>query len=208
MKKIFYLLFITLISSCTIEQHIHINADGSGHVNYTLLSAGSESLNDIINNDSSGIEEGSVEEVKDTMVDVMNDLGNKLAVITGISNVKVETDSKTGKYNLGFDYANISVLNKAHSEYSQDAPKMVAVFKLEKKKFCFDPVVSEKAKEQETDDGLGDLFKYNLTFSFEKKVKRVNNKLFEISEDKHSITYKGNLEDITNGKTAVVVKLK
>jgi len=202
------LLFLIIISSCTIEQHIHINKDGSGHVNYSLLITGGNSWDDLLNSDSSAIEEDSPEIANDTMVNVMKEFGDKLSAITGVSNVKVETNSKEGKYGVGFDFANIAVLNKAYSENAGDAPKLVAVLKLEKKKFTFEPVITEKAKENADSDGLSELFKYNLTFSFEKKVKKVSNKNFVISDDKHSVTYKGSLEDITNGKTAVVVKLK
>ncbi|MFZ5553311.1 MAG: hypothetical protein ACOZCO_09365 [Bacteroidota bacterium] len=206
MKNFIYLLLFTFISSCTIEQHIHINADGSGRLEYSISGMSTDAMNGLLT-DSLGVSDENVTGTEDTLKEEMNKFAETLRSVTGISEVKVDADGKTGKYGVSFNFTSLDVLNKIPKETEPNAPDFFSGFKLEKKKFSYTPVKPVE-KTEEVENSMADMFKYKLVFSFEKKIKKCSNKNFTVSPDKHSITFEGNINDLNSDKTKVEVKLK
>lgn len=213
-------LFVIIIglSSCTIKQHYSFNDDFSGTHELTVdmsLMANMMGDTDTLDDALAGATN------QDSVVDEMNG-------ISGISNAFINMENLA--IGIGFDFNNVESLNSAMNEYSfMDVLTNVVtetkseknddivqdMFELKGKKMKFslgelDLSDSDEMKGMEEMKGMTAMLKYELSMSFARPIKKVDNKACEISSDGKTVTYKTNLEEISNGtvNTDIVVKFR
>ena len=181
--KLFYTFFALLaIVACTVQTNIHFNEDFSGNIEYVIdMSEAAAMLEDSTKTES-------LFEEKD-MQEAIEDLKN----MEGVTNVQTNEDLNNAVYKLSMDFNSIETLNKILSEgdpvadlYGDSDKKdenQNLHFEQKRNKLYIQMMdLSELQKEfqesaeEESYFGMGDLFTYQLNFTFEKDVKKIKTK--------------------------------
>lgn len=181
------LSFIILLStSCSFQQKFHFNNDWSGSSELKIDMSQMIALSGGVG----GAEEDSLDLFSDFKSEnSLEDLGK----IPGITNVRMDENSKKGIFILTYNFENIDALNKsmASSDVLSGASseKDHNYFSVKKNKLIYQMKTMD---EEEEVDGMKEvkemkeMFKYDLIFSFEKSIKKIKSKNIEttLSNDK------------------------
>ena len=170
---------VLFASSCTLEQDIHFNKDWSGNAKYTLdLSA----MTQLMGNDSVETE-NPLNSIKESFMTMKEGIEKSI----GISNVSLQNDEDQGIYSILFDFTTVEALNNClkgngNSNNMFKNKKHVFFQQKGKNKLLFEaPSMNSVKKESEFKaEDLGNmayLIKYNIKFSFDRKIKKINSKL-------------------------------
>jgi methionine synthase II (cobalamin-independent) len=181
--KLFYTFFALLaIVACTVQTNIHFNEDFSGNIEYVIdMSEAAAMLDDTAKTESIFEEEDMQEAVED------------LKNMEGVTNVQTNEDLNNAVYKLSMDFNSIETLNKILSEgdpvsgfygdLDNTEENQNLHFEQKKNKLYIHMMdLSELQKEfQESSEeesymGAGELFTYQLNFTFEKEVKKIKTK--------------------------------
>jgi hypothetical protein len=171
-------------------------------------------------------EEAPMEDPMGGLGDQMSNVTALLKGIQGISNVVEIKDTNTLNYGYSFDFADMAALNRALKVINKDKyeSKVDEVFRFNGKSFerlATGDIGDEMKKammEGDDEEGNMDMMKmfladmsYKQIYHFpDRKVKSSNNKLGEVSEDKHTVTYtlKPFDEEQQKQKATIAAKIK
>ncbi len=223
MKKITLIIasmILFFVSSCTITQEYKFNDDFSGttETNIDLSSM----INLIKSSDTTGNSDNSFDTLTNTFAGIEEELDN-----LGAKNINLEWNENHTIITLSYDFDNIDMLNKITNKIDiinllslneepgkeEKKSKEIQKFTIKgKKKFIYNQPILENDTlfSGENSDAMNKYYKYKLIFSFDNEIKNINNKEAELSKDKKSISFEGNLFDLTNeeNKTNFKIKLK
>lgn len=203
---------IIIATSCTVEHTIDYNKDMSG-TNSIIIDYGEimEQMGDMMG-DSSGLGDEL------DMTDGLGDLEDSFRDIDGVSNIGMINESEDKRMGFTFDFKDTKALNSAMSNYvegesSGKKKKGPKSYKAKKKALIINFADQDLGSMTE---GLGDpsmaamlgMFDYDLTINLPVPVKSVNNRLYNLSEDRKSLNAVVNLEDMTNGSEDLSAKIK
>ncbi|OQY02303.1 MAG: hypothetical protein B6I20_07105 [Bacteroidetes bacterium 4572_117] len=213
MKKLSYiLLFIVFIfTSCTITQEFHFNKDFSGSAKITIDMG---TLIDMMAGmDSTGTQSANL---KDSLDFAFKESSEKLKGL-GVTNVNygwLDNDKTTY---LSYNFPDIETLNKAMNASddgntsfmkSEDNDEHV-YFKRKRKTLIYESVKSKKdsvnSKEMAS---MKDYYKYKLIFTFDRKIKKVDNKNIILSEKNKKATLNASLIDVIKHDYNSIIKFK
>lgn len=178
MKKYFSLLIVSLFFSCSIEQHIHVKADGSGYVRMkfdfsAFMAFKNLDLPDqlkMVDTNALSSDEIIVLPEEEVVVDEENDLKNddfsldnyfeqiknNFELTPGIKNVVLNYDSVANICYIKYEFVNISALSKVNSlsgDLTETAPLKSAIMSKEKKSFSY--AVPNKDNSNSSDINFG-----------------------------------------------------
>jgi hypothetical protein len=218
MKKKFITL-LTLIAlflgSCNITQEYHFNKDLSG--TYTFEIKMGDLINMIKLTDTTGNAMSSL----DTLDKSFEEISNKYKK-NGARNVKTGwKDDKTAIY-VNFDFDNIEDLNSIMEKTGEDAGLMLfggndktsaKISHKGNRKLSFDfPEPNTDTTSLKDIESMKDYITFETVFSFDRRIKSIDNKNAEISEDQKSFKFSGKIDDILDKNftldTNVKLKIK
>lgn len=214
MKKNLYLFLIVILFlvSCSITQEYHFNNDFSGTANTSIDISVMKNL--LSSMDSTGEGDNSFDTLDQSLVEVAEKLKR-----VGAENIKYGwKNDKTVLY-LTYDFKNVDVLNKTLSETGSGmdllgkgasengTPKFS---KKGKRTLIYDapPVKKDTLWDNSEMESMREYFQYSLQFSFNKKIKRVNNKNAEFNGDMKGFSFSGNMFDILSPDYSTDFKTK
>jgi hypothetical protein len=193
-----------LLASCSIQQQVHFNKDFSGTTTISVQMGNMMNMAKSLSKDST--EGRSFDFEKDV---------KELESLTGISNVKFKKDNE-GNVMVSYDFADIETLNKTFGRTSINAPENdpdFKAFEVRGKKLTYHAPKSygmDVAEKEGNMDMLKNMLDYKLIFSFDRKIRKVDNKSATISEDKKSLTIEGNMDEMMSKSVdlGMTVKLR
>ncbi len=218
MKSIIFFIFATMlfVASCTITQDYHFNSDMSG--TSTTQVDMSQLIEFMAGMDSTGEGDNSMDTLDQTFA-------NAAATYQqlGAKNVKYGWNDDSTVLFVSYDFDNIDVANKI-LESGTDADMLggTTTGKEGGKKAQFkakgSKQLSYKAPEFANDTlmnneemaSMKDYYQYKLSFSFEREIKKLDNKNAVMTPDSKSFEFAGSMFDILSPdfKTDFKVKLK
>lgn len=191
-KLIFFVALLFVIVSCTVTQEYHFNNDFSGtaksSIDMSTLIAFANAA------DSTGEEETSFDSLEYHLQDMHADLEK----IPGISNVKHSWDENTGIMFISYDFDDIETLNvsmgRNFSELTFETKQTAEDFQYFSQKgrklyFSLPEIQNDTLFEDSDMESMQELFKYQIKFSFDKEVKKIQSNIFELHEDRHSAAF-------------------
>ncbi len=193
-------LFIALfIGSCSITQEYHFNKNLSGTYSFEMK------MGDLINMIKSMDTTGNAMSSLDTLDQSFEEIALKYKD-SGAKNVKVGwKDDKTTLY-INFDFDNIEDLNsvlensdsKSGMNLFYDNQKTPAkITNKGKRKLSFDfPEFNNDTTSMKDIESMKDYISIETIFSFDRKIKSINNKNAVISNDKMSYKFSGKLDNM------------
>lgn len=209
--KALLLFLVVLLTSCTITQEFHFNKDFSGS---TKLSIDMGSLIEMMASmDSSGLQSNAIKDSLDMVFD--KNLG-KLDSI-GVKNVKYGWEEGNKILYLSYDFKDIEMLNKsltasesANGAFGNpDSTKSHVFFTLKGKTLIYKGLKSTKEANNSQDmESMKDYYKYNLFFTFERKVKSIDNPNVVLSPDGKRVELKGSMFEIIKPEYNSDIKFK
>ncbi len=202
MKHYFLILsavFALFISSCNITQEYHFNKDLSG--TYKMEMKMGDLINMIQSMDTSGKAMSSL----DTLDQSFNEIALKYKD-GGAKNVKVGwKDDKTTLY-IDFDFDNIENLNSVMKNtgkesgmnfFNNNSDKPGNFTAKGKRNISFDfPEFSNDTASMKDLESMKDYISIETIFSFDRRIKSINNKNAVISDDKKSFKFSGKLNNL------------
>ena len=210
MKNLFALLIFlsgVFLSSCTVTQEFYFNKDFSGTYKSTIDM--SQFIGAIKSLDTSTT---GTSDFKDSL-NLLLDEANKKLLGTGVSNLKVGWTNNDVMF-LSYDFADIDVLNKAlnksvMAKNENGDRKDFVYFEQKGKKLIYNGQSPDDLSDEGKDLGkMKDYYKYKLSFTFERTIKKTDNDKYKISEDRHKATLTAPLFDITKSGFNSKVKFK
>ena len=206
MKKLLstFLMFVLLVSGCTITQEFNFNNDFSGEmkneIDFSILTA-------LMGMDSTGTNS------LDTLEIVYRETLNKLMNVRGISNQELNWTNDSSKLILSYNFKDIEALNRAlaASEILGEGKEKNGSFKLKRKKLTYTTPVFDldSLKNNENMKTSGDFFNFNLHFTFKDEIKKLSgNKDIDISEDRKNIEASYNLNQLINKEIIREIEFK
>lgn len=194
-----FLLTICL-SSCTITQEYHFNKDFSGT---TKLSIDLGTLIEMMAGlDSTGTQN---QNMKDSLDFVFKESAQKLDSL-GMKNIQYGWEEGTNVLYMSYDFANIDELNKAlNASNSQneafnktisDEPHVYFTQKGRKTLIYTGPKSKNDISGNKDMESMKDYYKYAVTFSFDRKIKKIDNPNVVLSDDNKKAELKGSMFEI------------
>jgi len=188
--KLLIVLLAASLSACTLTEHIHFNDDFSGNVRYTIDYSWYTSLIDMAD---------STEEMNVGIDSVIQEsmMAGNFDTFEGISNFGYANDSASKLLIITYDFANLQALN-TFSGNSQNIENTLTgastrEFSVKGNKLLLkSPLINSDSIDEELAE-FGEYYKYSLILSFDRTIKKVNNKNAVISDDKRKITLEGEL---------------
>lgn len=185
--------------SCSVQETFHFNKDFSGHYTFEFNYSQLASL------DTSS-------DMKSEMGESFYELENELKKINGISNILILTDNEEGTVMVSYDFENLEALNKAN--YNEENDSYDKLFTLDGKKLLFitdfsDEIQEYKESDMDEDeilDNIESLLDYTITFSFDRKIKVLEQENIEQADD-HTLVFKLTSES-GKGPSSFLVKSK
>ncbi|MFN8257474.1 MAG: hypothetical protein U0W24_17395 [Bacteroidales bacterium] len=209
--KTLLLFFVLFFTSCTITQEFHFNKDFSGS---TKLSIDMGSLIEMMASmDSSGLQSNAIKDSLDMVFD--KNLG-KLDSI-GVKNVKYGWEEGNKILYLSYDFKDIEMLSKsltasesANGAFGNaDSTKSHVFFTLKGKTLSYKGLKSTNEASNNPDmESMKDYYKYNLIFTFERKVKSIDNPNVVLSPDGKRVELKGSMFEIIRPEYNSDIKFK
>lgn len=182
MKLFYSVLVLLVLIACTVQTNIHFNEDFSGSLEYVIdMSAAASMMDDSIKNESIFEEE----DIQETIGEFQN--------IDGISNVTTTENVDSAIYKISMDFNSIETLNTVLStndpvnDFLPDAskgennPNLHFEHKKNKLYIHMMDLATLQREFRETADSddyidMGELFTYQLNFTFEQDLKKVKTK--------------------------------
>lgn len=200
-----------LAVSCTVEHTIDYNEDMSG-TNTIIVDYGDvlEQMGSLMGDSMNLGDDLSLKES-------LGGLEEDFADIAGIDNLNMISEENNRRLGFSFDFKDTKALNKAMAGYLADddseqkkAPKN---YKAKRKALI---LKFEKNDMGSFTEGLGDpsmasmldMFDYHLTINLPKPVKKINNPLYTLSEDRKSLSATISFEDMSSGNEDLSAKIK
>jgi len=206
MKRILFCLTIAvslLITSCSLNQHIHFNKDWSGSLSYDIDMS---SMKDMMGADTTGGGLGSMLGDSGEFTESMD----ALKASPGLSNIIVKEDTANGTFHIGFDFTDLAVLNEVMSgsglgSLSTDTEKSKEhiYFALKKNKLTYKmpPMDNSSTEEMGQMEGIMNMVTFELKISFDKQVKKIKSKTTaSISKNKKEVIWKPSLDKLSKGE--------
>ena len=214
MKKIIFIgLLVTLLfTSCTITQELHFNKDFSGTAKLSVDMSMFIGM-------MKGIDTSSTENsVADSLKYAFGESKIKLDSV-GATNIKYDWDDSTNIMFLSFDFSDIEMLNtslNATNETNKELTKSLSTkhhvfFTREGKTLIYDGAKTESADKSNKElTAMKDYYKYNLVFTFDRKIKSVENPNVIHEKKSKKVELKGSMFDIMNENynSKIIFKLK
>lgn len=209
MKNIYlssFLLIIVLFTSCTITQEFHFNKDFSGNYKSTIDMTQFVDMINSLDSTSQG-----TDDFKDSLDLILSQTVKKLDS-AGVSNLKYGWNDNKFLY-ISYDFANIDVLNKAlnKSGMNENTPgnENFIFFIRNGKTLIYQGVSPDETTKGGADLGaMKDYYKYKAIFTFERKIKKTDNPIYKISNDKHTAEMEAPLFDITKKDFNLKIRFK
>ncbi len=210
MKKlypVFWGMLFLLLSNCHITQEYHFNKDLSGSYRFEIQME--ELINMIKMTDTTGKTEESLERLDTSLAEVARKYEEM-----GLKNVEIgQKDNNTSIY-VRFDFANIESLNSIFEQMNQGKNLLSdyqgpAIHHKGTRNISFD-----YPKEIQSQDSSGKLdamkgfITFENKFSFDRKIKKLDNPNAILSDDKKSFIIKGKVEDVLDKKIMLDTKIK
>lgn len=207
---LFVLIIIVAIGGCTIKQVYHFNEDFSGisttSIDMSLYKSFSDG-HDTSNNES---------QVADTVMKYTGEIKSNMENLPGIKGVKAGYDSETGLISISYNFESVEALNNAirslAAEKSTSLSKGTETF-IRKGNKLFYKIHNKESNEMtnsEEMESMKEYFKYQLVFSFDKEIKKVNNSNFTIAQDRKSTELNCSISEMLSPdfNTEIIIKLK
>lgn len=203
--KRFFLLPVILITiffaGCSITQEYHFNKDLSG--NYSLEMKMADLINMMQSMDTSG-----------NMMSSMDTLDRSFSEIAvkykdaGAKNVKVGWKDDKTTIRINFDFANIEDLNSVLENSSTESGMNFMnnnsktpgkITHKGKRSLSFDfPELNNDSISMKGMESMKDYITVETIFSFDRRIKSINNKNAVLSDDKKSFKFSGKLDKLLN----------
>jgi len=215
MKKLhFIIFFLSLIfTSCTITQEFHFKKDFSGSTKIAIdMTTFMEMMAGM---DSTGTQSAGM---KDSLDFAFKENAEKLKAM-GMKNIKYGWQDDDKVMFLSYDFTDIEVLNKAlnasddgNSAFmkSEDNDNHV-YFTLKGKTLTYQGVKSNNDSLNTNEmAAMKDYYKYKLIFTFDRKVKKVDNPNISLTDKNKKATLEASLFDIVTPEynSTIIFKLK
>ncbi|MEA2043330.1 MAG: hypothetical protein U9N85_12380 [Bacteroidota bacterium] len=209
---IFALIFLLAgISSCTITQEYHFNKDMSGSVSSTIDMS---QLIDYMNSMDTSNSSQSLDTLDNTFKEAAQELEDM-----GAENVQFgwKTDEKKVLY-INYEFSDIEMLNKisASNEMTKsvlgqnDNPANTIKFETNgRRELIYDaPVLKNDSLSDSDMESIGEMYTFETIFSFDRKIKSLDNDSYTISEDGKSFSQTLTLNDLYSEEISRDFKLK
>jgi len=215
MKKLLIISLLSLffISSCTITQEFHFNKDFSGTVKISV------DMNMFVEVMKSMDTSSKANSFSDSLKYAFGESKSKLDSI-GATNVNYKWNDSTNIMFLSFDFKDIDMLNvslNATNETNNELTKNVSTkphvfFKRKgKKTLIYESNKSKKTQKTSSEmSSMKDYYKYNIIFTFDRKIKKVQNPNIIHKEKSKKVELKGNMFDMMKEEydSKIIFKLK
>ncbi len=204
MKKPFFVLFtiaVLFLGSCSITQEYHFNKDLSGTYSFDIKMA------DLINMMQSMDTSGNMMSSMDTLDRSFTEIEIKYKE-AGAKNVKVGWKDDKTTIHINFDFANIEDLNSVLENSSTESGMNFMnnnsktpgkITHKGKRSLSFDfPEINNDSTSMKGMESMKDYITVETIFSFDRRIKSINNKNAVISDDKKSFKFSGKLDKLLN----------
>jgi len=213
MKKISFIagLLVLFLTSCTITQEYHFKKDFSGTAKMTIDMG--TFMDMMAGMDSTGTQSL---DMKDSLDFAFKESAEKLEGI-GVSNINYGWQDDDKVMFLSYDFPDIEVLNKAmnasddgNSAFMKNEDNDDHVYFIRKGKTLTYEGVKSKNDSINTSEmaSMKDYYKYKLIFTFDRKVKKVDNPNISLSENKKEATLSASLFDVIRPEYNSTIKFK
>lgn len=207
------IILVCFFTSCTITQEFSFNKDFSGSAKISIDMGSFMEM--MAGMDSTG---NSTQDMKDSLDFVFKESSAKLDSI-GVTDIDYGWSKKSTILYMSYSFKNLDQLNSALNESSiqgeanKDAAKEKHVYftKKGRKTLIYKGPKSEKDISGNKDmESMKDYYKYAVKFNFERKIKKIDNPNFTLSEDNKSAELNGSMFEIIRPEynSDVVFKLK
>ena len=196
------ILIAFAFTSCTISQEYKFNDDFSGRSETKVDMSGLINVMKAMDTTGNG---GDLDTISESFAEIENILQRE-----GAKNINLGWNDDKTVIILEYDFDNINSLNNLITQADPMqllfSEKKENVKKTKGNKFTVkgDNKLIFKAPELESDTiftgedmaSMKEYYKYELSFSFNKKIKKVNNKKAVFSDENHRISFNGNVFDL------------
>ncbi|MEN8119505.1 MAG: hypothetical protein ABFS35_04135 [Bacteroidota bacterium] len=204
----FIALFFT---SCTITQEFHFKKDFSGSAKMAIDMG---SFMDMMAGvDSTGTQSAGM---KDSLDFAFKESAKKLKGV-GVTNINYGWQDDDKVMFLSYDFADIEMLNKAmnasddgNSSFMKNEDDDNHVYFIRNGKTLVYQGVKSKNDSINTSEmaSMKDYYKYELVFTFDRKVKKVGNPNISLTENNKKATLKASLFDVIRPEYNSTIKFK
>lgn len=212
------ILFLAIVAtfiatSCTIEHTVDFNEDMSGNNSFSMDMSEMLTMVKALQTDST--KDATASLFGDyNMEEEMADFQNEFEESEGLSNLKTVDDIENGIFGFSFDFDNVKAITKGMSKTGDSKNKENKntddLFVVGKNSLKVNYSTSElkgllgdgdKEETEKTEEDLMAGFSmgdYALTLNFPFPIKKIDNDLYLVSEDRKSVSFVIPLEDITD----------
>ncbi len=213
MKRLHSLLFflVFFFTSCTITQEFHFKKDYSGSAKITIDMG---SFLDMMEGmDSLGTQSGNM---KDSLDFAFKESAEKLEGI-GVKNIEYGWQNNDKVMFLEYDFSDIGTLNKAmNASDNGNTPFMKSedndnhVYFTRKGKTL--TYIGIKSNNDSLNSGemasMKDYYKYKLIFTFDRKIKKIDNPNISLTDNNKKATLNASLFDVVGPEYNSTIKFK
>ena len=201
-----------IATSCTIDQTISYNDDMSGSNKIVIdMSGAMEMMGGMMGDDSEAMKGMDMKEGLGELEESFKDL-------EGVSNLKLIDDLKSYRMGFSYDFEDTEALNAAMKDYmdDDDAPKKKKskdTYKQKGKKLFLNFDAEDMSGLGES---LGDpsmlnmmgMMDYKITINLPQPVKKIDNSIYMLSEDRKTVSANVSLEEMFSGEEGLSTKIK
>ena len=209
LKLLILFLSIIFFSGCVITQEFYFNKDFSGNYKGSIdMSQFIEAMSslDTVSN--------SMKSLTDSLDYLLKQTNSNLKT-EGISKIDLGWENNNKIMFISYSFANLDALNKALNTSNLNMTKHDTIqenhiffTKKGKKTLIYNGLPKVESKDQKDLGKLKNYYKYQLHFTFERKIKKSNNSRYKISDDKHKANLGAPLYDIMKPDFPAQVKFK
>jgi len=215
MKKLIFigLLLVLLTTSCTITQEFHFNKDFSGTAKLSVDMSMFVGVMKGMDTSSKG------NSFSDSLKYAFTESKLKLDSL-GATNVKYNWNDSTSVMFLSFDFKDIDMLNVAlnatdetNKELTKNESKEPHIYFKRKgrKTLIYEGNKTKSGKKSSKEmSSMKDYYKYNIIFTFDRKIKKVQNSNVLHKEKSKKVELRGNMFDMMKKEydSKIIFKLK
>jgi phosphoribosyl-AMP cyclohydrolase len=193
--NLFIFICVSFLTNCTIIQEYYFNKDFSGNAR---ISVDMGSLMEMMSGmDSTGT---STKSMKDSMDFIFTESTQKLKDL-GIKNIKYGWEEGNNVLYMSYDFDNVDMLNTALTESNSQNKALSKTINTEPqtyfsrkgKTLMYKGPKSDKEISNKEMESMSDYYQYTLIFSFERKVKSVDNPNVKLSPDNKKVELSGSM---------------
>ncbi len=192
------IISILFLGSCSITQEYHFNKNLSGNYRFEMK------MGDFINMMQAMDTSGNFMSSMDTLDQSFNKISEKYKE-AGAKNVNIGwKDDKTTIF-INFDFDNTDNLNEILEKTANESMNMFGgssgkfpkITSKGKRNLSFDfPELTNDTLSEKDLSSMKDYISMETIFSFDRRIKSINNKNAELSEDKKSYKFSGKLDKL------------